>query len=90
MESIKANSLKFVEELTGLFYKFTKGENYIYVPECDINDIEGFVKGDRLAFIKSYKYNLGGRYSVEYMTGRFYRFTDGTHEVYISEDDMYP
>jgi hypothetical protein len=77
-----------VEKLTGTFYKFTKDEQIVFVPESDIGNVEGFSEGKNMPTVKSYKYGLGGEYKVEKLTGTIYKFTKGRQTVFVPESDI--
>ena len=62
-----------------IFYRFTQKSKVVYVPECDIHEIDGFSpkdysKGIHQANVRSYKYNLSG---INHITksNEFYQFT---------------
>ena len=62
-----------------IFYLFTQKNKVVYVPECDIREIDGFSpedysKGIHQANVRSYKYNLNGIHHIT-KSNEFYQFT---------------
>lgn len=64
-----------VEELNGMCYKFTQKGKEVIVPEADIDKVDGFSRGNKTAFVKSFMYKLSGENTVEEVYGKFYKFT---------------